>query len=57
MQRLIAATILAISASGEKVVFDENLTYTEKVNILKFGDVKVDEPKPKPENKIFEFVE
>ena len=57
MQRLIAATILAISASGEKVVFDENLTYAEKVNILKFGDVKVDEPKPKPENKIFEFVE
>ena len=56
MQRLAAATILAISASGEKVIFDENLTHAEKVNILKFGDVSEQKPKAKPENKIFDFV-
>ena len=56
MQRLTAATILAITASGEQVIFDENLTHAEKVNILKFRDVSVEKPKAKPENKIFDFV-
>ena len=56
MQRLTAATIFAITASGEQVNFDENLTHAEKVNILKFGDVSIEKPKAKPENKIFDFV-
>ena len=56
MLRLTAAAMVAISASGEQVNFDESLTYAEKVNILKYSDVNAFHPKPKPENKILSFV-